>query len=153
MFIFILHTIHNQSTQTNELDFFGKAELNKHRIAFQKNPSSCKRNLRKKESPPTSHPPPPPPPSSPFVPSTAALLSPTPHLHLLLLVLTGFARRAGWEQKNFPLLRFLPSREASARKRSSSAGQTLFSSQCGGWKEVYHDSWRSVVMKAACGVR
>lgn len=46
---------------------------------------------------------------------------------------------------------FLGALDVSERNLSGSAGQTLFSSQCGGWEEVYHDSWRSVVMKAACG--
>jgi len=41
----------------------------------------------------------------------------------------------------------------SQRNLSISVGMNLFSPQCGGWKHVYYDSWRYVVMKEFCGVR
>lgn len=76
--------------------------------------------------------------------------------HPLLPIITSFAHCELQESGKAPFAPasyFAGGLDVSERNTSSSVGLNLFSPQCGGWKDVYYDSWRSVVMKEGCGVR
>lgn len=73
--------------------------------------------------------------------------------HLLLLIITIFAH---WEPQERGKAPFAPASYVLGGLdvwESISAGLNLFSPQCGGWKDVYYSSWKSVVMREGCGVR
>lgn len=73
--------------------------------------------------------------------------------HLFLLIITIFAHCEPQERGKAP---FAPASYVLGGLdvlESISAGLNLFSPQCGGWKDVYYSSWKSVVMREGCGVR
>lgn len=76
--------------------------------------------------------------------------------HLLPLIITIFAHCEPQERGKAPFAPasyFLGVLDVLERNQSSSVGLNLFSPQCGGWTDVFCDSWKSVVMKEGCGVR
>lgn len=72
---------------------------------------------------------------------------------LLIQAITSFARSATGEQKSSPHSHFQLPRRVWCVKEEPEQLCWTDPHQSGGWKEVYYDSWRAVVMKEACGVR